>query len=485
MAFLETMAKLIERYNSFFTEGIVNTLIIAAFSVLFGAILGTLMASLRMCRIPPLRWIAVAYIEFVRGTPLMVQLMFIFYGLPMIGITIPNIPWIPNFSRFAAGIVAMSMNSCAYVAEIIRSGIQAVDGGQMEAARSVGFSSGEAMRLVVLPQAIRNILPALGNEFVTVIKESSIVSVIGIADLMFRTNDVIAVTYKNLECLALAGGFDEFPELKREQYFAVNSKNEVFMETLVRYGNRYQADQAAAANSLFGGENVVDIATPEIPEAERWSDLDRLNRERDLVGIYLSAHPLDEYSVVLQHVCNTRMAELEDKAALAGREITMGGIVTSVRRGISKNGNPYGIAKIEDYSGSAELPFFGNDWVTYQGYLGERTFLFIKARCQPKQWRQDELEVKITSMELLPDVKEKLISKITILIPLSVLNQALVTELAALMKGNPGTTELYFKVSDPDSKTVVDMISRPVKLSVGRELISYLNDRPELEFRIN
>ena len=196
MAFLETMAKLIERYNSFFTEGIVNTLIIAAFSVLFGAILGTLMASLRMCRIPPLRWIAVAYIEFVRGTPLMVQLMFIFYGLPMIGITIPNIPWIPNFSRFAAGIVAMSMNSCAYVAEIIRSGIQAVDGGQMEAARSVGFSSGEAMRLVVLP--------ALGNEFVTVIKESSIVSVIGIADLMFRTNDVIAVTYKNLECLAVA-----------------------------------------------------------------------------------------------------------------------------------------------------------------------------------------------------------------------------------------------------------------------------------------
>ena len=132
MAFLETMAKLIERYNSFFTEGIVNTLIIAAFSVLFGAILGTLMASLRMCRIPPLRWIAVAYIEFVRGTPLMVQLMFIFYGLPMIGITIPNISWIPNFSRFAAGIVAMSMNSCAYVAEIIRSGIQAVDGGQME-----------------------------------------------------------------------------------------------------------------------------------------------------------------------------------------------------------------------------------------------------------------------------------------------------------------------------------------------------------------
>ena len=204
MTFFETIGKIIERYSSFFAQGVVNTLIIAAFSVLLGTILGTLMATMRMGKILPLKWLAVAYIEFIRGTPLMVQLMFIFYGLPMIGVKIPDISWIPNFSRFAAGVVAMSMNSCAYVAEVIRSGIQAVDYGQTEAARSVGFSSGEAMRLVVLPQAIKNILPALGNEFVTVIKESSIVSVIGIADLMFRTNDVIAVTYKSLPCLAIA-----------------------------------------------------------------------------------------------------------------------------------------------------------------------------------------------------------------------------------------------------------------------------------------
>ena len=238
---------------------------------------------------------------------------------------------------------------------------------------------------------------------------------LGIFDFVQRVN-LNACNKKNMECLALAGGFDSFPELKREQYFAVNSKGEVFLETLMRYGNRYQADKAAAVNSLFGGENVIDVATPEIPQGvERWSDLDRLNRERDLVGIYLSAHPLDEFSIVLEHVCNTRMADLEDKAALVGREITMGGIVTSVRRGVSKNGNPYGIAKIEDYSGSTEIPFWGNDWVTYQGYLNEGTFLYIKARCQAKQWRQDELEVKITSMELLPDVKEELVQKITII----------------------------------------------------------------------
>ena len=204
MEFIETIGKLVVRYHSFFEEGFVNTLIIAAFTVFFGTIFGTLMSSMRMSKILPLKWLAVAYIEFIRGTPLMVQLMFIFYGLPMVGFTLPDISWIPNFSRFSAGIIAMSINSCAYVAEIIRSGVQAVDVGQMEAARSVGFSHGQAMRLVVLPQASKNILPALGNEFVTVIKESSIVSVIGLADLMFRTNDVIALTYKRLACLAIA-----------------------------------------------------------------------------------------------------------------------------------------------------------------------------------------------------------------------------------------------------------------------------------------
>ena len=204
MQFLATMENLVVRYSNFFLEGVRNTLIIAFFTVLLGTILGTLMAMARMSRIKPLKWIATAYIEFFRGTPLMVQLMFIFYGLPMIGVSFPEVSFIPDFDRFAAGIVAMSLNSCAYVAEIIRSGIQAVDKGQMEAARSLGFRHKQAMTLVILPQAVRNILPALGNEFVTIIKESSIVSVIGIADLMYRAKGVIAKTYNSLECLAVA-----------------------------------------------------------------------------------------------------------------------------------------------------------------------------------------------------------------------------------------------------------------------------------------
>ncbi len=204
MQFLETMGNMITKYSGFFIEGVENTLILSFFTVLFGAILGTLMAMARMSKFAPLKWLATAYIEFFRGTPLMVQLMFIFYGLPMIGVTFPTVSFIPDFDRFAAGVVAMSLNSCAYVAEVIRSGIQAVDKGQREAARSLGFHHKQAMILVILPQAVRNILPALGNEFVTIIKESSIVSVIGIADLMYRTKGVIAKTYNSLECLAIA-----------------------------------------------------------------------------------------------------------------------------------------------------------------------------------------------------------------------------------------------------------------------------------------
>ena len=194
----ENIVKLFTKYwEKFLVTGVSYTLLLAAITVAFGAVIACLLAGMKLSRIAPLRWLSTAYIEIIRGTPMLLQLYFFYFALPAL---IPAL----NKQKFLCIAIALVCNSAAYVSEVIRSGIQAVDYGQTEAARSVGFSSGEAMRLVVLPQAIRNILPALGNEFVTVIKESSIVSVIGIADLMFRTNDVIALSYKSLECLAVA-----------------------------------------------------------------------------------------------------------------------------------------------------------------------------------------------------------------------------------------------------------------------------------------
>ncbi|BEH00393.1 DNA polymerase III subunit alpha [Bacteroides sedimenti] len=306
----------------------------------------------------------------------------------------------------------------------------------------------------------------------------------GIFDFVQRVN-LNACNKKNIENLALAGGFDNFTEIKREQFFAANTKGETFLETLVRYGNKYQLDKAAAVNSLFGGDNVIEIATPEILPASRWSDLERLNKEKELVGIYLSAHPLDEYSIILNDVCNTKMVEFSDRASLVNREMTFGGIVTNVREGMGKTGKPFAIVKIEDFSGSNELPFFGNDYIEWRNFLSVGMFLYIKGRCLPRQWKPDELDVKITSIELLPDVKDTLIEKMTIKIPLMALNQEVVTELSILSYESPGKTELYFKVFDDEANYSVDFMARSTKLSVGKKLINYINEHPDLEYQIN
>ena len=266
-----------------------------------------------------------------------------------------------------------------------------------------------------------------------------------IFDFVQRVN-LSACNRKNIENLALAGGFDSFSGIKREDFFVKNAKDETFVEILVRYGNRYQVDKAAAVNSLFGGEQAVEIATPEIVHAPAWSDLERLNKERELVGIYLSAHPLDEYAVILENVCNARMSQLADLTPLQNHDLTLGGVVTGVREGYTRTGKPYGVAKLEDYSGTADFAFFGNDWVDKKNFFSEGMFLFMKGKCQPKQWKPDEWEVKINTIELLPEVKDRLIEKITVTMPLSVINDEMIMELGSMVKDNPGNTELFFLI---------------------------------------
>ena len=305
-----------------------------------------------------------------------------------------------------------------------------------------------------------------------------------IFDFVQRVN-LSACNRKNIENLALAGAFDSFPGIKREDFFVKNAKDETFTEVLVRYGNKYQMDKAAASNSLFGGENQIEVATPEIVPAPTWGDLERLNKERDLVGIYLSAHPLDEYAVILENVCNTHMIELTDLTPLQNKDVTMGGIVTGVREGYTKTGKPYGIAKIEDYSGSAEFAFFGNEWVEKKNFFMNGMFLFLRGKCQPKQWRQEEWEIKINSIELLPEVKEKIIEKLTVTAPLSAIDEEMIEEFTALVKANPGNAELYFHVQDEDGQMYVNLMSRVVKIAVQKDIMTYLKSQPMLSYKIN
>jgi len=195
----------LSKYYSFFTSGAKYTIILAFFTVVIGTILGLLLSLMKLSKNKILKYIAVSYIEFIRGTPVLVQLYIIYYGLPTIGIRFPEVPILgSNFPDFFAGILALSINSGAYVAEIIRAGIQAVDKGQMEAARSLGMSESMSMRNIIIPQAFKNILPALGNEFITIIKESSIVSIIGIHELMYNADTVRGNIFRPFEPLLVA-----------------------------------------------------------------------------------------------------------------------------------------------------------------------------------------------------------------------------------------------------------------------------------------
>lgn len=186
----------LDKYSGYFLKGTEITIVLAFFAVLFGTILGLGLTLLRRSKIKVISVIATAYVEFVRGTPLLVQIYIIYIGLPkLIGIDMPDM---------TVGAVALALNSAAYISEIIRAGIDAVDKGQMEAARSLGMNQSLAMLYVVIPQAFKNILPALGNEFVSVIKESSMVSVIGVAELMYNAGVVRGNTALGLEPVIVA-----------------------------------------------------------------------------------------------------------------------------------------------------------------------------------------------------------------------------------------------------------------------------------------
>jgi len=305
-----------------------------------------------------------------------------------------------------------------------------------------------------------------------------------IFDFVERVN-LSSCNRKNIESLALAGAFDNFPDVSREQFFGINGKGEAFIDQLIRYGNKYQLDKNTAANSLFGDDTSFDIAHPDIPKVEKWSDLERLNKERELIGIYLSAHPLDEYKIILNYVCNVGMSEIEDKDALKNKEVSIGGLVSAVREGIGKTGKPYMIIRIEDFTGSGEIPLFGDDYINFSKYGRQGLYIFIKGRVQGRKFDANQMELKISSIQLLPDVKDRLIEKITITLPLHDMNNQMVEELSTLTKNNPGNSLLYFQVVDGERNMKVDLFSRNLKINVKQELIDYLIDNESFVFKVN
>ncbi len=306
-----------------------------------------------------------------------------------------------------------------------------------------------------------------------------------IFDVAERVN-LSACNRKAFESMALSGGFDSFG-LSREQYFALNNKGEIFLDSLIRYGQLFQQEQQESRNSLFGDMGSVEIATPQVPVAvEEWSNLERLNKERDLVGIYLSAHPLDEYSIVLKGMCNTHCQELGDREALARKEgFQLGGIVTQVREKTTKRGEPCGFVTIEDFEGSGELALFGEEWAKWRGMMVEGYTLYIQGKCAPRFQNSTFLTIQISNIQFLSSAKADNIEKFTISFNSDAIDDAMVTDLTTLLSEHPGNIQLYFQIKSQESTTPLVLHSRNQTIDVNRELLSYLDANPAMEYRIN
>jgi DNA polymerase-3 subunit alpha len=305
-----------------------------------------------------------------------------------------------------------------------------------------------------------------------------------IFDFIQRIN-LSNVNKKCIESLVLSGAFDAFG-IAREDFFATNIKGETFLDTLVKYGQTYQMEQYNAQTSLFGGDDAIEISTPPLLKGEMWSDIERLNRERELVGIYLSAHPLDEYKIVLDKLCNTQCADLSDFSKMGGKEdIIIGGIVTDIKDKFTKTGKPCGFITIEDFKGSGELAMFGEDWGRWSGMFKPGCTVYITAKLKPRFRDSNMLDLKIQNIEYLQSIKDKAIDSLTISISTDYLTSETAEELKELLTRYPGTTKLLFNVIDPKTKHQVLLKSNNTGIDLRQNLISYIEQHDGLDYKIN
>ena len=309
-----------------------------------------------------------------------------------------------------------------------------------------------------------------------------------IYDFVERVN-LKDVNRKALESLALSGGFDCF-SLIREQYFAANNKGDVFLDILIRFGQQYQMDKSSAANSLFG-EMQADIAivVPPVPQAEAWSSIEKLYKEKELVGIYLSAHPLDDYSLILNKMCNTTCAEVGDRdlrELLASREdITFGGIVTKVTQRFSKRGEPFGVVTIEDFNGPGELALFGEEWGRWNGRLTEGCSVFVTAKCSKKYQNSQYYSLTISNIEYLQTVKDNRIERFTISINSDVINDVTVDDILSMITDTEGRTKLYINLHDEQSGANILLFARSQGIEVKKNLVDYITETQGMSYTVN
>jgi DNA polymerase-3 subunit alpha len=304
-----------------------------------------------------------------------------------------------------------------------------------------------------------------------------------IYDLVERMS-LKTINKKVIEAMAVSGALDGISKFQRYQYFSEDEKGSNFIEQLLRYGAKVQNEQGGAQISLFGGGAEIKPVRPEPRPSEPWSTLQQLNLEKEHVGIYLSAHPLDEFRLEIEHFCTANLADLQEISSLKGKDLKVAGIVTSVEHKITKNGKPFGRISMEDFSDTHTFTFFSPDYLTFKNFMQPGYSLLLNGKVEPHRFNDGEFEFKVKEMNLLVDVREKMIRSVTISVSLESISADLVKEVTSVLNKNKGKTVVKFKVYDPLEKVSIDLFSRGFRIELNRDVLAYLNNHQDLEFKI-
>lgn len=304
-------------------------------------------------------------------------------------------------------------------------------------------------------------------------------------DLVRRIN-LRSANKKTFESLAYGGGFDSFTNLTRAHYFHIEKDGGTYLEKILRYGASTQDGGIASQHSLFGDAEEAQIPEPAIPNAEPWGNIQQLKYEKDVIGFYISGHPLDNFKIEMQNFCNTTVGDLKNNISrLRNKEISIGVMVAEANERMSKTGKEFGTYLIEDYNDSFDFAVFGDDFVRFRNYLRVGSFLHIKGRVQERFHQPDNLEFKISSIQLLSELREKLAKSITIAVPLTRVTDDFIENMKGLLEAHPGTCSVRFSIFDNDENIKIEMPSKKTKVNLSNELIQILESRKELSFKLN
>ncbi len=295
--------------------------------------------------------------------------------------------------------------------------------------------------------------------------------------------DLRACTKKAFDGMVLAGGFDSFTDTIRAQYFAPDEKGITFIEKAIRFGNKFQESKNSAQVSLFGEASEIQFDEPIIPECEDWSIMEKLQKEKEMIGIYISGHPLDDYKTEMKYFCNASLDALKNINELEGRELTFAGIISDVQHRVGKNGKPWGIFSFEDYTEAYEFKLFNEEYLKFRHFLIPNSFLYLKVSLR-RAWQGGDVRVSFNAIQQLQDVLSKMAKKITIQLDIKGLDNKKVAEVQSLLKEHKGNQILNFTVYDMKEKLKLTMPSRSTKIEISKELLEELNAK-DFSFKLN